>query len=65
LADHRPNPEASSPCFAPGPDGRRKTYHRPRILSREPQESMAATCTGKNAKAINGVGGCKTASLKS
>jgi len=26
---------------------------------------MAATCTGKNAKAINGVGGCKTASLKS
>jgi hypothetical protein len=57
VADHRTNPEASTP--GPTPAGRRKTYQRPQILSREPLESMAATCTGKNAKAINGVGGCK------
>jgi hypothetical protein len=63
VADHRTNPEASTPV--PSPERGRKTYQRPQILSREPLESMAATCTGKNAKVINGIGGCKTASLKS
>jgi hypothetical protein len=65
LADHRSNPEASSPGDAPPRDERRKAYHRPQILSREPLESMAATCTGKNAKAVSGIGGCKTGQLKS
>jgi hypothetical protein len=59
VADHRTNPEASTPVPVRSPEGRRKTYQRPQILSREPLESMAATCTGNNAKAISGVGGCK------
>jgi hypothetical protein len=63
VADQRPNPEASA--SAPRPEGRRKTYQRPQILSREPLESLAATCTGKNAKAVSNIGGCKTGSLKS
>lgn len=65
MADHRPNPDASTPEPVPSPEGQRKTYQRPQILSREPLESMAATCTGKNAKAINNLGGCKTGFLKS
>jgi len=65
VADHRTNPEASTPVPVPSPEGARKTYERPQILSREPLESMAATCTGKNAKAISGVGGCKSGSTKS
>jgi hypothetical protein len=65
VSSQRPNPEASNPGSAPRPDGELKPYNRPQILSREPLESLAATCTGKNAKAVNGVGGCKTGSLKS
>jgi hypothetical protein len=63
VADHRTNPEASTPV--PTPERGRKTYQCPQILSREPLESMAATCTGKNAKAVSGVGGCKAGSTKS
>ena len=63
MADHRTNPDGSTPV--PSPEGRRKTYQRPQILSREPLESMAATCTGKNAKAVGNIGGCKSGSTKS
>jgi hypothetical protein len=42
------------PASEPWPPSERenkKAYHRPRIVSREPLEAMAATCTGAKAKA--------------
>ena len=42
------------PASEPGMPSERepkKAYHRPRIVSREPLEAMAATCTGGKAKA--------------
>ena len=65
MADHRTNPDGSTPVPVPSPEEARKIYERPQILSREPLESMAATCTGKNAKAISGVGGCKGGNTRS
>ena len=58
MADPQSKPETTSTGLVSAPADRRKTYHRPQILSREPLESMAATCTGKGAKAIGGKGNC-------
>lgn len=33
-----------------GSNSRKRRYERPRILSREPLEAMAATCVGGNGK---------------
>jgi hypothetical protein len=63
LAEHGPN---IGPTTGASPDGAaRKPYSRPRILSREPLESMAATCTGAGAKFVPGVGGCQVGKTKS
>jgi hypothetical protein len=46
MADSPLLPEGSDSGSAPPPGHpRKKTYERPRILSREPLEAMAATCT--------------------
>jgi hypothetical protein len=60
MAEHQSKPETPSSGSGPALRGRRRTYDRPQILSREPLESMAATCTGKGAKAIGGKGNCGT-----
>jgi len=44
---------------------RRKPYQRPRILSRELLEAMAATCTGAKAKSVDGVGSCRSPQIRS
>jgi hypothetical protein len=41
-----------------GSEGGKKAYERPRILSREPLEAMANSCTGATGKAQ---GFCQTA----
>jgi len=43
----------------------RKPYERPQIVSREPLESMAATCTGAGAKFVAGIGSCQAGKTKS
>ena len=51
---------------SPGsPAQTRKRYERPQIVSREPLESMAATCTGAGAKFVAGIGGCQVGKTKS
>ena len=52
MTDHDPNAGSGRPrAAAPGGTPARKPYRRPRIVSREPLEVMAATCTGAKAKA--------------
>jgi hypothetical protein len=71
LADNGPNigpttrPAAEASPATAAAAGERKPYARPRILSRERLESMAATCTGAGAKFVAGIGGCQAGQVKS
>jgi hypothetical protein len=66
MADHASKPAAGAAGIADSRDAqRRKPYERPRILSREPLEAMAATCTGAKAKSVAGVGSCRSPNIRS
>ena len=65
VADRSFVPQGTSADATRPPEKRRRPYLRPRILSREPLESMAATCMGTGAKAVAGLGGCQTGKTKS
>lgn len=52
MAEHeRRAPVSADPATPPAKDGARRAYAPPRILSREPLEVMAATCTRPLGKA--------------
>jgi hypothetical protein len=66
MADHASKPPAGAAGSADSRDAQhRKPYERPRILSREPLEAMAATCTGARAKSVAGTGGCRNPNIRS
>jgi len=58
-------PTTSAAMPADSAQAPRKPYERPQIVSREPLESMAATCTGAGAKFVAGIGGCQAGKTKS
>ena len=47
-----PSPGSGSGSAPGGTGGRKKAYAPPRVISREPLEAMAATCTGARAKNV-------------
>jgi len=56
LVHRNPNSDGAQDGATPAPLRRKKgLYQAPRILSREPLEVMAATCSGAKVKAVSGI----------